>query len=154
MLRTLLVLVALTLCTHGGYGLQTPPTENAIKHVHDPCIIKEGAYYYVFATGHGIPIRRSKDLVHWEFVGRVFQEDMPAWGKTEIPKTIMPWAPDILHYRGRYWLTYSLSSFGKNRSLIGLATNKTLDPQSKEYAWHDEGKIFESFPENHYNAID
>lgn len=134
--------------------LNTQPEENAVKHVHDPCIAKEGAYYYVFSTGHGIPIRRSKDLAHWEFVGRAFQEDVPAWGKAETPKTTMPWAPDILRYRGKWLLTYSLSSFGSNRSIIGLATNKTLDPQSKEYAWRDEGKIFESLPANHYNAID
>lgn len=133
----------------------TPPAgDNAVRHVHDPCIIKDGAYYYVFSTGHGVPIRRSRDLSRWELAGRVFAEDVPPWAKQEVPGTVMPWAPDIARFNGRYYLYYSLSTFGKNRSAIGLATNKTLDPKSKDYAWKDEGKVFESSPDNNYNAID
>ena len=47
-----------------GFVSQGPPParENAIRFVHDPCIIREGEWYYVFSTGHGIPIRRSRDL--------------------------------------------------------------------------------------------
>src|SRR5687767_3190766 len=49
-------------------------------NVHDPSIIKDGEYYYCYSTdaGYGIEvpaghqIRRSKDLVEWEFVGWVF----------------------------------------------------------------------------------
>ena len=130
------------------------PVENAIRHVHDPCLIKQGDTYYLFSTGHGIPIRRSKDLVHWEAAGRVFTADVPEWAKAEIPGTVFPWAPDIAFLNGRYFLYYSISAFGKNRSLIGLATNKTLDPKSPNYAWKDEGKVFESFPKDNYNAID
>jgi arabinan endo-1,5-alpha-L-arabinosidase len=128
--------------------------ENAIKHVHDPCFIFHDGFYYLFSTGHGIPIRRSKDRAQWEMVGRVFQEDLPAWAKQEIPGSVFPWAPDIAYFNGKYHLYYSVSTFGKNRSLIGLATNSTLDPKHPKYAWKDEGKAFESFPTNDYNAID
>jgi arabinan endo-1,5-alpha-L-arabinosidase len=128
--------------------------KNEIKHVHDPCIMHQGGYYYIFSTGHGIPIRRSRDLILWESAGRVFKEDLPAWAKEDIPGSVFPWAPDIAHLNGRYYLYYSISTFGKNRSAIGLATNKTLDPKSKNYEWKDEGKVFESFPNNDYNAID
>ena len=49
-------------------------------NVHDPSIINDGEYYYCYSTdaGYGIEvpaghqIRRSKDLVQWEFVGWVF----------------------------------------------------------------------------------
>jgi arabinan endo-1,5-alpha-L-arabinosidase len=133
---------------------QQAAVENAVKHVHDPCIIKEGDYYYVFSTGHGVPIRRSHDLVRWELLGRVFETDLPKWAQEEIPGSRMPWAPDIAYLNGKFHLYYSVSTFGKNRSLIGLATNKTLDPKSKDYQWKDEGKVFESFPQNDYNAID
>ena len=47
------------------------PTENAIQRVHDPCIIRAGDYYYLFTTGPGIPIRRSKDLRHWEDISKL-----------------------------------------------------------------------------------
>jgi arabinan endo-1,5-alpha-L-arabinosidase len=131
-----------------------PQTENAVRPVHDPCIIRQGAYYYVFSTGRGIPMRRSKDLVHWERIGNAFREDVPEWAQKAIPGSTGLWAPDIAYNHRRYYLYYSVSTFGKNRSLIGLATNKTLDPDSPDYAWKQEGKVVESFPTNDYNAID
>jgi len=126
-----------------------------IRHVHDPTIATHGGEYYVFSTGKGIPMRRSKDLVHWETAGRVFDEDVPAWAKTEIPGAKDIWAPDISFYNGQYHLYYSVSTFGSQRSCIGLATNKTLDPADKEYQWVDHGKVLDSFPgKDDFNAID
>ncbi len=52
--------------------------ENAIVHVHDPDAIKEGRWYYVFSTGPGVMIRRSRDLKHWTNSGRVFPKEIPA----------------------------------------------------------------------------
>jgi arabinan endo-1,5-alpha-L-arabinosidase len=71
----------------------------------------------------------------------------------EVPGARGIWAPDIAHLRGRYHLYYSVSTFGKNRSVIGLATNKTLDPTSPDYRWVDEGKAVGSTPEDDWNAI-
>jgi len=134
---------------------QVPPAaEDAVRFVHDPCVIREGDTYYLFCTGRGIPIRCSKDLVRWEHAGRVFAEDLPPWAKEEIPGSAIPWAPDIARLNGRYYLYYSVSTFGRNRSLIGLVTGRTLDPASPDYGWKDEGKVFESFPGDRYNAID
>ena len=50
---------------------------------HDPTLIKQGAYYYDVITGDSatrtyLPLRRSRDLVHWEFLGTVFTTP-PAW---------------------------------------------------------------------------
>lgn len=153
---SLAVVLGLLLAPAGPGSPQSPATaaHSDVQHVHDPCIIKQGAYYYVFSTGHGIPIRRSRDLVHWELLGRVFAEDLPKWAQEAIPGSNRPWAPDIAYFNGRYHLYYSVSTFGRNRSLIGLVTNKTLDPKSADYAWRDEGKVFESFPADNYNAID
>ncbi len=132
----------------------TQPRANAVKFVHDPCLIKEGSDYYVFSTGKGIPIRRSRDLIHWEAIGQVFAQDTPGWARAAVPKSEIIWAPDIAYFQGRYHLYYSVSSFGSNRSVIGLATNKTLNPLSTDYLWRDEGKAFESQPGDDYNAID
>src|SRR5690606_1821910 len=44
--------------------------------------------------------------------------------------------------------------FGRNRSVIGLATNKTLDSASDEYEWVDEGLVVESVASDDYNCID
>src|SRR5437868_1660682 len=96
---------------------QPPPSpENAIKHVHDPCIIRQGDYYYIYSTGPGVLMRRSRDLIQWEFLGQVFPDSVPAWAKEEIPGSRSLWAPDIAHFNGKYYLYYSVSTFGKNRS--------------------------------------
>jgi len=123
-----------------------------ITPVHDPAIIKAGDTYYLFTTGGDI--RRSKDLRTWSRCGRVFDK-LPAWVNTEIPGVKGGyWAPDISFYRDQYRLYYAVSTFGKNDSAIGLATNKTLDPDSPEYRWMDEGMVFRSHHVDDFNAID
>ncbi|HEY8483657.1 MAG TPA: family 43 glycosylhydrolase, partial [Longimicrobiales bacterium] len=87
-----------------------------IRRVHDPAIIRQGDTYYLFSTNDGIAIRRSTDLFHWERIGCVFEEMAPAWAAAEVPGVRSPWAPDIAYYNGKYYLYYSLSTFGSQRS--------------------------------------
>jgi arabinan endo-1,5-alpha-L-arabinosidase len=47
-----------------------------------------------------------------------------------------------------------VSHFGENRSVIGLVTNKTLDSESDDYEWVDEGLVVESTFADNYNCID
>ncbi|MBV9851557.1 MAG: arabinan endo-1,5-alpha-L-arabinosidase [Armatimonadetes bacterium] len=126
----------------------------SVRHVHDPCMAKADGHYYVYSTGAGIPIRRSPDLIHWERIGRVFTEDVPAWAREVVPGSRGIWAPDIAFFRGRFHLYYAVSTFGSNRSVIGLATNTTLDPSCAEYDWVDEGEVLRSDHDDGYNAID
>jgi arabinan endo-1,5-alpha-L-arabinosidase len=118
---------------------------------HDPTIVKEGSRYYLFTTGAGIPMACSDDLKAWKRCGRVFETN-PEW--ITIPGVKDLWAPDIKFHDGRFYLYYSASTFGSNRSAIGLATNKTLDSASPDYQWVDEGMVVESVRSNDYNAID
>lgn len=130
-----------------------------IAPVHDPSMIRAGDSYYLFSTsqvkeGKGlIHIRVSKDLLTWKFIGSVFPQ-IPEWAKKKISGTEGIWAPDISYVNGRYRLYYTVSTFGSNRSVIGLATNATLDPSSPDYAWRDEGEVIESGRSDDYNAID
>lgn len=129
--------------------------EGAIRRVHDPVMIREKDTYYVYSSGHGVPARRSKDLVHWEQIARVFKDDLPAWGKAEVPGARDVWAPDISYFKDEFHLYYSISTMGSQRSCIGFATTKTLDPASPQYGWVDHGKVIESFPgKMDYNTID
>ena len=127
--------------------------------VHDPAIIKQGDTYYLFSTtqesdgGGLIHIRTSTDLVNWKRSGAVFDR-MPDWTKRTVPGTVGIWAPDVARVGDRYRVYYSISTFGKNNSAIGLATNATLDPSSPDYAWRDEGLVFASTPGDDFNAID
>lgn len=130
-----------------------------IAPVHDPAIIKQGDTYYLFSTslsrdGTGqIPIRVSKDLINWMPAGTVFAR-MPDWAKHEIPKAHGIWAPDISLVNGEYRLYYAVSTFGSNRSAIGLATSPTLDPGAPNYKWTDKGKVLASTVADDFNAID
>ena len=105
---------------------------------HDPVVIREGKTFYLFSTGGGwrrrgiIPIRSSPDLRTWKRSGSVFTR-LPEWAPKEIPGTRGAWAPDIAYFNGRFHLYYSVSTFGKNTSAIGLVTNTTLDPESPDY---------------------
>lgn len=131
-----------------------------IERVHDPAIIRQGDTYYLFCTGRVpagagiIPIRASKDLRRWKLSGAVF-DNLPDWAVKEIPGARDAWAPDISFFNGRYHLYYAVSSFGKNDSAIGLATNRTLDPADPHYKWVDEGMVVRSRPgQDDWNAID
>ncbi len=127
--------------------------------VHDPCIIKHGDTYYVFCTtsrgdaGGFVACRRSRDLVSWEKAGFVFAQ-VPEWAREAVPGTRGIWAPDISFFNGLYHLYYSVSTFGSNHSVIGLATNKTLDPAGPGFEWVDRGLVVQSRKHDRFNAID
>jgi arabinan endo-1,5-alpha-L-arabinosidase len=113
------------------------------------------AIYYVAATGRGVKLLRSTDLAHWQVIGRVFERGMPDWARREIPGARGIWAPDLSYHNGKYYLYYSVSTFGSQRSVIGLAVNRSIDPASAEYQWQDLGKVIESNADDHnFNAID
>jgi arabinan endo-1,5-alpha-L-arabinosidase len=126
---------------------------------HDPVIIKEADTYYIFTTGGRpgrgfIPIKCSKDMINWSPGGHVF-DSLPAWAPVEIPGTEGIWAPDISYFNGLYHVYYSISTFGRNNSAIGLATNKTLNPESPDYKWIDHGMVVRSTEgQDDFNAID
>jgi arabinan endo-1,5-alpha-L-arabinosidase len=137
---------------------QTPPLKTGelqgdIRQVHDPTVIKEGDTFYLFSTRAGIAIRCSQDLVRWRLCGDVFAH-LPAWAVKDVPGLRGIWAPDISYFNGKYHLYYSVSTFGSNRSSIGLVTNATLDPASEKYRWQDQGKIVSSNNTDDWNAID
>ncbi|WP_031530779.1 arabinan endo-1,5-alpha-L-arabinosidase [Dyadobacter crusticola] len=122
---------------------------------HDPVMIRQDGTYYAFTTGRGITVWSSKDMEHWKKEKPVF-ESPPEWAVKAVPgfKGHI-WAPDISFHNGLYYLYYSISTFGKNRSCIGLATNKTLDPKSPDYHWTDHQQVVESVSgRDEWNAID
>ena len=127
--------------------------------VHDPVIIREGDTYHVFSTGIGaggqgiVSSRTSRDLVQWQKGAPLFDR-LPEWTTKAVPGATNMWAPDISFVNGRYRLYYAVSTFGSNRSAVGLATSATLDPAAPGYGWRDEGLVLMSTPANDYNAID
>lgn len=127
--------------------------ENTI--VHDPVMMKQDSVYYLFCTGWGITVYSSKNLKEWKLEHPVFSAP-PQWAIDTIPHFRGHiWAPDISFHNGLYYLYYSVSAFGKNTSAIGVATNKTLHPDSPDYKWLDHGRVIQSYPgKTNWNAID
>lgn len=123
--------------------------------VHDPVAIARDGNYYLFSTGRGISWYSSKDMKHWEKEEPVFKQ-APSWASTVVPGfNNHIWAPDISYHNGMYYLYYSISSFGKNTSAIGLVTNKTLDSNAADFKWEDQGVVIQSIPNRDlWNAID
>jgi arabinan endo-1,5-alpha-L-arabinosidase len=124
--------------------------------VRDPCMAKEGDTYYVYHTGGGIQVWSSKDMKTWKKEPSVFSV-APSWVAEKLPsfKGLGFWAPDLSFHNGTWYLYYATSIFGKNTSVIGMATNKTLDPTSKDYKWVDQGMVMQSVTgRDDWNAID
>ena len=134
---------------------QTQPLAVAPFDSPDPTAVQTSDGFYAFVTGRGIPILFSNNMLEWTRQGRVFTDNVPQWARERIPQSNAIWAPDVVFHNNSYFVYYSVSTFGGQRSLIGLAVNKTLDPQSPNYEWEDHGIVLESHPDyTDYNAID
>lgn len=132
---------------------------NAINGVHDPTIIEANGTYYMVSTDtqqpktSGVPIRSSKDLIHWRFEKTALEDGVPAeadaWtGATNGLEGL--WAPEIIKYNNEYRMYYSASTFGSTTSYIGLASAPhPLGP------WEDRGEVVKTAPHlASHNAID
>ena len=123
--------------------------------VHDPVMAYEDGVYYLYCTGHGITQMTSTDRQHWTLSreGVLPNGKIPVWTHDSVPgfETHI-WAPDVVKYRGKWYMGYSCSTFGKNTSAIGLLSNKCL---SDKDGWKDEGCIVASRGNrDNWNAID
>ncbi|GAA0255514.1 arabinan endo-1,5-alpha-L-arabinosidase [Saccharothrix mutabilis subsp. mutabilis] len=118
--------------------------------VHDPSMVKrpEGGYL-VAHTGNDIALKTSADRTAFRNAGSAFPGGAP-WTSTYTGGSRNLWAPDLSHRNGRYWLYYSASTFGSNRSAIFLATS----PTGASGTWTHRGLVVESRTTDDFNAID
>jgi arabinan endo-1,5-alpha-L-arabinosidase len=124
--------------------------------VHDPStIVAEGSDAWCFTTGSGVSMFRQYGK-EWSFGGAVFsREGLPAWHKEIVPTSRGHlWAPDVIELDGRWCFYYSVSSFGKNVSAIGMASRKKLGPGTAQDPWEDQGIVISSKRGDKFNAID
>jgi arabinan endo-1,5-alpha-L-arabinosidase len=170
---------------HGQYGMD--PTyddmldaywrarpDGAWPAVHDPSpAIRDGDFWYVFATAEGIPTFRSRDRLAWRLVGPAFPKgEQPAWWQDWQPANavkdpttgrlisgdfnpnVFVWAPHVVKHNGLFHLYYSIpASWGLHRTAaIGHATKHTLDPS---VPWIDDGfPVITCTDDDPFNAID
>jgi len=159
-------LCLMALCLVGGGGAWDakagPDGDTAVLllgrrdvSVHDPSTIARCKNEsWVFATGLGIHSCHSADLIHWVPGPPVFTNTL-SWTTNAVPGNRgRYWAPDVIHLGHRYFLYFAVSTWGKNTSAIGLATNPTLDPADPDFAWVDQGPVIQTSKADNFNAID
>lgn len=128
---------------------------NTNTPIIDPCMIRQNGIYHLFGTGGGLVEWVSTDMKDWKPQPAVFDK-IPTWIYKEIPGFAGDlWAPDISYFNGKYYLFYCASLMGQNQSLIGVATNTTLDRSDANYKWEDHGLLFKSTQNvSKWNALD
>ena len=161
-------LLAVTAAVAAPTAAAAPPAPKTVTDlrgdldVHDPALVtgKPGQKWYVFSSGKPdkgggtIDIRSSADNGRtWTYAGTLW-DAMPAWTRRTVPGANNMWAPAVHEHGGTYYLYYAVSTVGHNDSVIGLATNTTLDPADPAYRWVDQGKVIRSLPASDFNAID
>jgi arabinan endo-1,5-alpha-L-arabinosidase len=118
--------------------------------VHDPTIVRRPSGGYLLAhTGTDIALKTSSDRIAYRNAGAAFPGGAP-WTTTYTGGDRNLWAPDLTYRDGRYWMYYSASTFGSNRSAIFLATSTTGESGS----WTNHGVVVESRTSDNFNAID
>lgn len=144
-----LIFVCIIFCSVSLFSQDTYNNPVINCSLPDPTIIKgTDSYFYLYATENikNVPIYRSKDLVHWDFVGTAF---------TDEPRpTFEPegriWAPDINEIGDKYVMYYSMSTWGGEWTCgIGIAV-----ADKPEGPFKDFGKLFRSNEINIQNCID
>lgn len=141
--------------------------KNGLAGAHDPSMMWDpvSRTYYSYATDVfgeelgltqpiGIPIRSSKDLVHFQFEGYALSREAIEEGRDngEYPKTFNFWAPFVEYVKGEYRMYYSATkAFGSSESRIWLAVSKSpLGPFENRGVICDTWGTDDSYP----NAID
>ncbi|CAL9442162.1 Intracellular endo-alpha-(1-_5)-L-arabinanase [Actinosynnema sp. ALI-1.44] len=118
--------------------------------VHDPSVVKRPEGGYLLAhTGNDVALKTSADRTAFRDAGSAFPGGAP-WTSAYTGGGRHLWAPDLSHRDGRYWLYYSASTFGSNRSAIFLATS----PTGASGTWTHRGLVIESRATDDFNAID
>lgn len=132
------------------------------RNAHDPTAVRDAdGTYWLFSTDadadgplrdSGAQIRRSPDLVSWEYVGCALP-GVPGPARVHAGAEGL-WAPDVVRVRtagGEEWrMYYSASSFGSRTSAIGLAV--APHPAGP---WEDRGIVVATDHERDgHNAID
>jgi arabinan endo-1,5-alpha-L-arabinosidase len=110
-------------------------------YIHDPStVIRSDGKYYTFGTGGG----------------GLFSDDGYTWHAGAV-RPGGGVAPDVLKLGDRYYVAYAVGGGGMNgghASNVKIMWNKTLDPKSPDFKFHDVGVVASSNGVEDCDAID
>ena len=147
---SLRVFAMLVLFVAVGIAAASPSSADQLSNingVHDPSRMifdPVGNRWIIWWTGNGIPSATSPDKVTWTSGPAVFPNGNPLRANY--------WAPDMWDtpIHGKYYLFYSLSAFGDQRSSIKVASTPALTSPT----WQFVGDVVVSDIGDLFNAID
>ena len=116
----------------------------------DPALISQrkrfGNEWFLYCTGdplngsdrnvsgnlqnHLIPMYRSRDLIHWSYIGDAFKTT-PSWVGTATDQL---WAPAVKHFNGKYYMYFTAPQTKAGGSAVGVATS-----DNPAGPWKDSG---------------
>jgi arabinan endo-1,5-alpha-L-arabinosidase len=131
----ILALLLVSACSSASAQLAGEP------YIHDPStVVQSDGKYYTFGTGRGGLI--SDDGYTWH-------------GGAERPGGGV--APDVIKIGDRYYMAYAVGGGGMSgghASKVKVMWNKTLDPKSPNFEFHDVGVVASSDGVEDCDAID
>ena len=167
LVTALVVATLLAGCGRKTIGFPGPPATDVPVTgdvtVHDPGLVvgDDTHPWFVFSTGDeridggAIQVRTSPDGHDWTYAGPAWTASTePSWVVDAVPGVTNFWAPEVIRHDGTWYLYYAASTFGSNRSAIGLRTARLLDPSDPSRGWTDRGEVLGSEPGDDVNAID
>lgn len=122
-----------------------------LANVHDPTIVKDGDYFYMYQTdasygnaheGHGhFHGRRSTDLVNWEYLGSTM-ETAPAWVKdTMNSKRAAMGLPPIDNPNYGYWAPCIRKVGGVFRMYYSIVVTNPIVGNNTDTSWTERAYI-------------
>ncbi|KAF9874579.1 hypothetical protein CkaCkLH20_07716 [Colletotrichum karsti] len=147
-LNGLIAIASLVPAVSGQYP--NPGVVSGNINVHDPTVVKTPSGTYLMAhTGTNVALKTSTDRTVWRDAGAAFPNGA-SWTTPYTNGDTNLWAPDISYRNGKYFMYYSASTFGSQKSAIFLATSST----GASGSWTNQGLVIESSSSVDYNAID
>ncbi|MGN1187278.1 MAG: arabinan endo-1,5-alpha-L-arabinosidase [Lachnospiraceae bacterium] len=138
--------------------------KNPAFESHDPSMMYDpvSGFCYSYSTDaaitsqyrQGIPVRRSRDLINFEFVGHALSDNAVKEGRDNgnFPPTGGFWAPYAEYVSGEYRMYYSATkAFGSSESRIWLAVS-----DNPEGPFENKGVVMDTWgtDDTYPNAID
>jgi beta-xylosidase len=101
----------------------------------DPFVMKHKDIYYLYGTTAPFQCWQSSNLVDWDYAGRAYTKTVESWGTGSF------WAPEVIPYRGKFYMVYSCKQpDGEGFRLCLAVAEKPAGPFIDRYTpWFDDG---------------
>jgi beta-xylosidase len=96
----------------------TNPVSDSI-FIADPFVLQHQGEYYLYGTSaeDGFRAWRSDNLVDWDSLGYVYRPSENSWASGNF------WAPEVIHYRRKFYLIFSAKGINPDGLRICLAVS-------------------------------